>query len=1007
MRSCGGVGIAVIVHPEWLVGDGTPLPLFWRGRRVAGLCFAADQQRVTGQMAGAEVVSLRAPSGLLLERERELAEVERLLSRVRTGSGELLVVESPAGAGKTRLIEALCEAASEQRMAVLATTANELERDLAFGVVRSLFESSLIRSTSARRRSLLSGAAGLAAAVVAPRRSAAELSSVDPASVLHGLFWLTANLAEDCPLVLAIDDAHWADRSSLRFAGYLARRLDDLGVLLALAVRPREPGGEEQLISTLTDDRRASVVRLLPLSESAVATLVNRRLASAADERFCVACHAATGGNPFLVGELLSALASDRVEPVAANAERIGELGLSSLARAVLLRLVRIGHQAVDLAQAVAVLGGRAELRHAAALAGLESAPAARAADALARIELLVPTRPLAFVHPLVHNAIYEAIAPGARSLLHAAAARLLAAEGTTLDLVAAHLLKAEPARDPWVVQALGAAATEATARGAPEQAAFYLRRALAEPPTADRRGEVLYELGSAELLAREPAAVDHLGDALAATADPDLRARIALLLGRAAVSTGRLADARVLLSTAIEELGEAHPEISARLETYRSASGVWHPEFVDELNERLPGLRALAARAGAGGRSLLLLLAFRLVFDGGPHDEVLALVQQGLDEGRLVESEPAEAIEVTWAVRALTFIDELECAERVVDAMVIDARKRGSVTGYVFATAWRADIALRRGLVAAAADDARSAVELATEHGLHFIAPHAHAFLTQALIEQDALEEARRVLAQAELGPMHGTRPESRFLHARAQAKLACGEHQAAIADLRACQEISESAPGFHNPNVFAWRSTLALALPDSSREEAVALVETELDQARTIGQPRATGVALRARALLSEKDDQIELLRQAVTTLQASPSRLEQARALVDLGAAIRRAGRRSDAREALRRGLDLAAACGASALAARAREELVAAGARPRRERLSGPEALTASERRVARMAAEGMTNREIAQALFVTMKTVAMHLTRTYEKLDVGGRAQLPAALVTLDSPVIEQ
>jgi DNA-binding CsgD family transcriptional regulator len=243
----------------------------------------------------------------------------------------------------------------------------------------------------------------------------------------------------------------------------------------------------------------------------------------------------------------------------------------------------------------------------------------------------------------------------------------------------------------------------------------------------------------------------------------------------------------------------------------------------------------------------------------------------------------------------------------------------------------------------------------------------------------------------------MRGTRPESRFLHARAQAELACGERDAAIADLRACQKISESAPGFQNPNVFAWRSTLALALPDKARAEALALVETEVDQARRIGQPRAIGVALRARALLGEQGGEVKLLQHALTALESSPSRLEQARASVDLGAALRRAGLRNDAREPLRRGLDLAALCGASALAARAREELVTAGARPRRERLSGPEALTASERRVARMAAEEKTNREIAQALFVTTKTIAMHLTRSYEKLEITSRAQLPAAL----------
>ena len=169
-----------------------------------------------------------------------------------------------------------------------------------------------------------------------------------------------------------------------------------------------------------------------------------------------------------------------------------------------------------------------------------------------------------------------------------------------------------------------------------------------------------------------------------------------------------------------------------------------------------------------------------------------------------------------------------------------------------------------------------------------------------------------------------------------------------------------------------------------------------------RAEGAPRAIGVALRTRGLLCKGEEQISLLTQAIAALEACPSRLEQAHALTDLGAALRRASRRTAAREPLRMGLDLAARCGASALAARAREELVAAGARPRRERLSGVEALTASERRVAQMAAAGMTNREIAQALFVTIKAVALHLTHVYEKLDIAGRAQLPGALGAVNS-----
>src|SRR5438876_7226828 len=284
MRSGGGLGTQRSSTLSGWTATEAPFHSFAAAAASRVYAWSSDQKRLSRQMASAEAMSVRAASGRLLERDRELAEIDRLLDGVRSGAGELLVVESPAGAGKTRLIEAVCKAASEREMAVLATTASDLERDLAFGVVRSLFAPALTRSTPARQRSLLAGAAGLAAPVVAPRHSAAEPSAADPTSVLHGLFWLTSNLAERCPLVLAIDDAHWADRPSLRFAAYLARRLDDLGVLLAVAARPREPGGEEPLISALIDDRRANVVRLAPLSESAVATLVRERLASAADE---------------------------------------------------------------------------------------------------------------------------------------------------------------------------------------------------------------------------------------------------------------------------------------------------------------------------------------------------------------------------------------------------------------------------------------------------------------------------------------------------------------------------------------------------------------------------------------------------------------------------------------------------------------------------------------------------------------------------------------------------
>jgi tetratricopeptide (TPR) repeat protein len=738
----------------------------------------------------------------LLERDGDLAAIERLLDQAVGGAGALLVLEGPAGAGKTRLLGAGAAAATAGGIAVLRASGSELEQELGFGVVRSLFERVLLHASGARRRSLLSGAAGLAAPVVL-QRDAADGEAARPAAVLHGLFWLCSNLAEREPLMLAVDDVHWADASSLRFLAYLARRLSGLPILVAVAMRPREPGSEHELLAALSGDSSALVLSPAPLSVAAVRRLVIERFGGDPADEFVAACHAATGGNPFLLRELLAALLSDRVAPTADSAPHVGHIGPHTVSRVVLARVSRVGGGASRLAEAVAVLGGRGELRHAAALAELDQDVAARVADRLAQIEVLRATRPLEFVHPLVNAAVYDAIGPGERSLMHKAAARLWAAEAAGPDWVALHLLEAEPAGERWVVEALRAAAVAASGAGAPEQAAGYLRRASIEPPAASERAGVLHELGAAELLARDGAATDHLARALEATDDPATRGAIALLLGRAAVSSGRLADAWELLGPVIEQLEEAQPGVVTRLESYRAAAGVWNPRFGAELERELPRLRALAERGGDAGRSLLLLLAFASAGEG-EHDDTLALVERGLDHGRLIASESAEAIEITWPARALTFIDELDRADRLLDEMVADARKRGSVMGYATSSAWRAAVALRRGQVGPAEADARAAVELLTAHGLHFIAPHAYSSLGEALTEQGELEQAAVLLEKADLGPMRGSAPEARFLHTRARVSLARGDHQAALAELRAGE-----APHrwFRNPNGLPWR--------------------------------------------------------------------------------------------------------------------------------------------------------------------------------------------------------
>jgi len=194
-------------------------------------------------------------------------------------------------------------------------------------------------------------------------------------------------------------------------------------------------------------------------------------------------------------------------------------------------------------------------------------------------------------------------------------------------------------------------------------------------------------------------------------------------------------------------------------------------------------------------------------------------------------------------------------------------------------------------------------------------------------------------------------------------------------------------------------WRTHLALALPRSSISEARQLAETELALARAIGVRRWIGIALRTVAVLGPDVDAVDLLREATTTLQGTPGVLELARVQLDLGAALRRLGHRIEARDPLRQALEIATRCGAVPLAKRAREESLLAGARPRRPRLRGIDALTPAELRVVRQAAVGRSNREIAQTLFITSKTVADHLGSSYSKLQITSRAELAAALAS--------
>jgi DNA-binding CsgD family transcriptional regulator len=930
----------------------------------------------------------------LLERDLELTLVERLIGEVARGSGRVLVIRGSAGLGKTALLAAARERAASAGMRVLVARGGELEAELAFGVVRQLFERMLARGPKDERAELLAGAARLAAPVLLVESAATG----DPSAALHGLYWLCANLAERRALALIVDDAHWADADSLRWLSYLTRRIDALPVLAVLALRSDAPQQERPILDALAGEPNVQRLALRPLTEAATAQVIKSRLDCDAESAFCRACHEATGGNPFYLRELLTMIREERLKPTAENAEHIPKLAPATVARAILVRIGRLGKDAVALARAVAVLGPDAEIRSAAALVGLDGEAAQLAADALAAGELLRPTTPLAFTHPIVAASVVGDIEAGARSIAHKRAARLLDDEGAPLDRVALHLVATAPQGDPWVIERLAAAATWSAERAAPQAAAAFLMRALDEPPRRPRRADVLFELGRIERLIESDKALAHLGEAVEATDDPYRQAERAIELVSALQLAGRPVEAVAVCDAALTALTGADRELELRLEAARCRAAIQDPDTVaagQELRERFRG--ALAGDTPAE-RELLVELAHRALAHPASASDVAETIAVALAGDRLIGEQGGDAIVVFEAITALTYADRLDEADHLIAQALSDVRKRGSLTGFVNVSTFRAQTRLRRGLVAEAEAEARAALDAARLDIPTYVLPGTFAILIEVLVEHGDLDSAEHELRRSGLTDTPPKPfPFTMLLHSRAMLRLAQRRAREALADALICG-TRQDALRLDNPAVIPWRSTAALAhVVLGEAEAAQRLAREDVRLARGFGAPSATGIALRVAGRVAPVRDGLPLLEEAVAVLAESPARLEHARALVDHGMALRRLGVRSWARNLLREGLDLAYHCGATAVVERARAELRAAGARPRRDVVRGVDALTASELRIAQMAAAGMTNREIAEAIFVTSKTVETHLHRVFQKLDVASRRQLGTVL----------
>jgi DNA-binding CsgD family transcriptional regulator len=926
----------------------------------------------------------------LLEREVEFAAIHHTLDRAQAGGGGLLLLEGAPGIGKSSLVNYARRCAADRAFETVYASAGELEQDFAFAVVRQLFET---RATANEAAAVLG---------LSPPRSTAGVPALE--SALQALHRLTATLTAERPLAIMIDDLQWADTASLRWLDYLARRIGGLPLAAIVSVRANDPSLDAldlngRIFASLRRGPSTTVRGLEPLTASAVTTYV-QSLNPEADPFFCETCHTATEGNPALLRKVLAAIdAQGAVYNIHAS-PLVEAIGAETIAQAALASIQDLPSPAMQLARAVSVLDENAPLRHAAVLTSLSEDEVARCAGLLTRHRIFLASEELHFRSALVRALVYEEIPPAERALAHARVARLLRAEGAPAERIAAHLLLAEPGVLAGSLETLRSAARAAGARGDPELGARYLRLALAEPGGETVRGDVLYELSSLLATAEDPQALAAMREAISLTSDPALRAERTLALVHSLGTSGHQTEAAQACAVGLAELDGVHAELQNRLKAELTANAYASPHLPSNATGRV----ALLAEPIQSDQHPLPALAAHRAIDltrrCGPAEEIVAAVEQGVEAGLLKE---LPSLTTALALLALVWADHTDLAHRRLEEALATTRRTD-------APQLSGPLSVLTALTASQAGELDDAEMLVHDVYLRITrqptAPASllwcAALLIDVLLSRGDIDAAQRVLEQASSQlPSSEYLASAVLLERRARIDALTKGPVAALPEMLRCGELMDRID-LRNPALTQWRSRAAL-LHHAHREQPQAerLATEELALAERFGTPRVRGVALHRLALLADAGVDIQLLKDATAVLESSPARLELAAAQLDLGRALRRGRQRQAAREPLRNALDIAAACGATRLAGQARDELVATGARPRRARMTGVNALTAREHRVASLAANGLSNREIAAALYITRRTVEMHLTSIYQKLAIGSRGELDRVIPTED------
>ncbi|MFI7319555.1 AAA family ATPase [Streptomyces venezuelae] len=928
----------------------------------------------------------RHRAGGLVERDAELAALRSAYEETADSRGSLVVLGGAVGTGKTALLRAWTELVAPGAL-VLTATACRAERELPLGVLEQLVRgcSELPTATAERTLAWCDEAACATATATTPATASTVPAPLRDTNTpaLRGLCEALRALAAERPVLIAVDDAHHADAASLRCLLYMVRRLRPARLHVLFTEYDHQTAGNALLGGEFPHEPALRRIRLEPLSKAGVEAVLAGRLDEETARNLTPLVHGMSAGHPPLV----HALAEDH-----RSTGRAGE----AFGRAVLGFLHRHETPVTEVARAVAVLGEQAAPALVGRLLDVDAASVARAVHQLTLTDVLHEGR---LCHPAFGAAILDGMPTEERRALHGRVAALLHEEGAPADDVAAHLVAADRSDTPWAVPVFEEAAQLALDGDQVETAVDYLRVAYRRSRGVAQRTAVVGALADAEWRLDPAKVLRHLPDRTPAPATA-LPSHIPLTLPTHLLWHGRVDEGLdAICALAGPNPAGAPPMNAADLDTPWLWGAYLYPGHV---KDRLGSGVLAAQRSAPPAVTPELQGAGTLMQDllhGGESDPAGAVdaAERALDRYRLG---PRTVAAQTAALAALTYRDRPHRAAAWCDGLIAQAGERNSPTWQAWFTAWRALIHLRQGDPAAARQRAATALDMLGPKGWGAAIGLPLAAAVQAHAAVGDVDGAAALLERPVPQAVFQTRTGLHYLAARGRYHLATGCHYAALCDFYACG-TRMSSWGVDLPALESWRLGAAeayLALGESL------LARQLVDDQMTLPAPadgRTWGMTLRLRAATSPMPDRTELLDEAVAVLRSAGDVFELARAVGEQSEAVREAGETERARLLARKAELLARRWGSTPPPAAGPSPAAgpppAGPASPHPTGHPEPDAeLTEAERRVAELAADGFTNREISRKLYVTVSTVEQHLTRIYRKLDVK-RLDLQAVL----------